>query len=514
VNAPVWRVEDDGEVMLPGSATTAEAGLVSLPFLVAAVRRKWRLVAATAGVCAFLALGLLQMGAGQHTASVTLLLISDPNADPTAAMATNETLVHTRSVASEVVDSLGLALSPEDFQATVNATPMSNQLMAVTVSAPTDAEAITRINALTKVYLDFRAQQLSSATNTAIKANNKHIDDLTTQIDDLTKNYLAALGTPGQQSLADSLLSQRSQLQSQLYDAQLANAQAQVQNQGIVDASHVVDDAAIVHKSRLKKAVFAVASGLIGGTALGLVLVLAPAILSTRLRRRDDVARALGLPVRFSAGPVAGRWWWLPGRGVRRNAERLAHGLATALPEDDEPARLTLATVGDVREGAYVVGALADELARESTSVAVIDLSASGVLARPPRRLFGRADPIQNRQLVRVHRHDVRVSELASRTRTRFGSDKELEKAEVILTLIELDLGAGVDALGELADVSVVLVSAGRVSAERLRSSATLLRQSDISPAFAMLVGVDDMDDSSGLLESSERRDASARRSS
>ena len=308
MNAPVWRVEDDGEVLLRGSPTSAESGLVSLPFLIAAVRRKWRLVAATAGVCALLALGLLQMGAGQHTASLTLLLISDPNADPTAAMATNESLLHTRSVAGEVVDTLGLPLSPEDFQVSVKATPMSNQLMAVTVSAPSDAEAITRINALTKVYLAFRAQQLSSAADTSIKANNKHIDDLTTQIDDLTKNYLAPLGTPGQQSLADSLLSQRSQLQSQLYDAQLANAQAQVQSQGIVDASHVVDAAAIVHKSRVKKAMFAVASGLIGGTALGLVLVLAPAILSTRLRRRDDVARALACPCDSAPGrsPVAG----------------------------------------------------------------------------------------------------------------------------------------------------------------------------------------------------------------
>ena len=160
-----------------------------------------------------------------------------------------------------------------------------------------------------------------------------------------------------------------------------------------------------------------------------------------------------------------------------------------------------MATIGDVRDGAFVVGALADELARESTTVAVVDLSASGALAKPSRRLIGRPDPIHNRQLIKVHRHDIRVSELASRSRIRVGSDKDLGKVEVILTLIELDLGAGIDALGDLADVSVVLVRTGRASAERLRSSATLLRQSDIQPAFAMLVGADDTDDSSGLLE-------------
>jgi capsular polysaccharide biosynthesis protein len=513
MNVPVWRIEDDGEVSLPVSPT-AEAGLVSLPFLVAAVRRKWRLVVATAGVCALLALGMMQMGGGQHAASVTLLLVSDPNADPTAAMSTNLSLLHTRSVAGEVVDTLGLPLRPEDFQDTVTGIPLSNQLMAVSVTAPSDREAIQRVNALTTVYLDFRAQQLSTPAKTAIKANNEHIGYLTSQIDDLTQKYLTATATPGQQQLADTLLAQRAQLQGELNDAELTNAQTDVQNRGIIDASHIVDAAAIVHKSRVKKVALATISGLIGGTALGLALVLGPAILSTRLRRRDDVARALGLPVRFSAGQVTGRWRWVSGRRVRRNAERLAHGLATALPEDADPARLTLATLGDVRDGAYVLGALADGLARESIAVAVVDLSSSGVLANPSHSLRGRGDPIHNRQLVKVHRHDVRVSELAARTGTRSFSDKDLGRAEVVLTLIELDLGTGVDALGDLADVSVVLVSTGRVSAERLRSSATLLRQSNIHPSFAMLVGADDTDDSSGLLEPLGSRDLPTRRSS
>jgi hypothetical protein len=239
-----------------------------------------------------------------------------------------------------------------------------------------------------------------------------------------------------------------------------------------------------------------------------------PAVLSRKLRRRDDVARALGLPVRFSAGRVSSRWWWLPGRQETRQAERLAHGLATALPEDAETARLTVATIGDVRDGAFVIGALADELARESTRVAVVDLSSPGALAKPPLFRLGHRDPIRNRQLVKVYRHDVRVSELASRTRGEASADSELGKAEVVVTLIELDLGAGVEVLGDLADTSVVLVSAGQASAERLRSSATLLRQSDIHPAFAMLVGADDTDDSSGLLGQGEGPRVSARRSS
>ena len=513
MNAPVWRVEDDGEVQLPASAT-AEAGLVSLPFLVAAIRRGWRRVAATAAVCVLLALAVLQTSGGLHAATVTLLLTSDPTADPNSAMATNMSLLHTRAVSGEVVKDLHLSDTPESFGATVTAAPLSAQLMTVTVTAPSAQEAITRVNQLAAVYLTFRGEQLSAFANSTIQANQKRIDSLNAQIGILSKKYDAAASTAGQEQLATNLLTERAQLQAEVITADQENAQTGLQSQAINAASHLVDAAAIVHKSRTKRAVLAVMSGLIGGIALGLALVLGPAVLSTRLRRRDDVARALGLPVRFSAAAVRRRWWWVPGGGVHRNAERLAHGLATALPLDVDTARLTVTTVGDVRDGAYVVGALADELARESTIVAIVDLSASGELAKLPRRLFGRPDPIHNRQLVRVHRHDVRVSELASRTRIRVDQDQDLGKAEVILTLIELDLGAGVDALGDLADASVVLVRAGRASAERLRSTATLLRQSDLRPAFAMLVGADETDDSSGLLEPVGPGQQSTRRSS
>lgn len=511
MKTPVWQVPDDGEVQLPASST-AEAGLVSMPFLAAAVRRRWRRIAVTAAVCAILAVGLAQVMGHQHAATVTLLLTSDPGTDPSAAMITNQSLVRTRTVSRDVVENLGLPLTPEAFGNTVTATPASNQLLVLEVTAPSDQAALRRVDELAKVYLKFRAKQLSAFATSTINANQKRIDSLTGQIAGLTKRYDLVASSPGQEQLATTLLTQRAQLQSALDDAEQANAQTKMENEAVIAASHVVDTSALVPTSRSKTYVLAFLSGLVGGTVLGLGLVLTPAVLSTRLRRREDVARALGLPVRFSAGAVTTRGWRVSRREARRSAERLAHGLATALPQDATLARLTLATVGDVRDGAFVIGALADGLARESTAVAVVDLSSSGVLAKRRRRLLGAPDPLANRQLVKVHRRDVRVSELGSRNRVRAGSDKELGKAEVVLTLIELDLGAGVDALGKLADSCVVLVSTGRASAERLRSSATLLRQSGIQPAFAMLAGADDTDDSSGLLEAAGTRNTPTRR--
>jgi capsular polysaccharide biosynthesis protein len=508
---PVWRVEDDGEGLpTPGAA---EPDLVSLRFLVAAARRRWRVVVAAGLVGAVLALGLLRMVGGSHTASTTVLLTSAPGEDPAAAMVTDLSLLGTRAVAQSAVTELGLqnSMSPEAFQATVTGAAPSSQLMTISVTGPSGAEAVRRANALAEVFLGFRADERSTLANTTIAADRAQVDIWNKQIDNLTSEFEAGVHQ-GQGVTADSLLTQRSQLQAQVNTTDLEIATTRLQNQAVINASHVVDPAAIVVTSHKKKLVLTIMSGLIGGTALGLAFVLAPAIVSSRLRRREDVARALGISVRFSAGRVRPRLL-RPGGAALRQAERLAHGLATGLPDGDT-ARVTVATVGDVRDGAYVVGALADELARESTRVAVVDLTTSGVLSRRSllRRL--RPGPIRNRQLVHVHRHDVRVAELGTRASRRLTAESELGKAEVVLTLIELDLGTGVEALGDLAETSVVLVTAGEATAERLRSSTTLLRQAGLHPEFAMLTQADDTDESSGHLDTGRTPPAAAARRS
>ena len=137
MNAPVWRVEDDGAAQLPASAT-AEAGLVSLPFLVAAVRRRWRRVVATALLCALLALGLTGLMGRAHTAAATLLLVSDPSTDPAVAMAQDLSFLRTRSVSQQVVTELHLPMTPESFRSTITASEGAPELMTLTVRGASD----------------------------------------------------------------------------------------------------------------------------------------------------------------------------------------------------------------------------------------------------------------------------------------------------------------------------------------------------------------------------------------
>ena len=68
--------------------------------------------------------------------------------------------------------------------------------------------------------------------------------------------------------------------------------------------SYTLNAAALVPHSQKKTAVLYALSGLIAGLALSMGWVVVGALVSDRLRSRDDIAHALGAPVRLSVGPV------------------------------------------------------------------------------------------------------------------------------------------------------------------------------------------------------------------
>ena len=200
MNAPVWRVEDDGEVQLPASAT-AEAGLVSLPFLVAAIRRRLATRGRDgSGLCPP---GSRRAPVDRRTARRHGHAPPDQRSDDRSELRDgheHEPAAHARASPEEVVKDLNLADTPESFGATVTAAPLSDQLMTVTVTAPSAQEAITRVNQLASVYLAFRGEQLSAFANSTIQANQKRIDSLNAQIAQLSKKYDAAASTPARSS--------------------------------------------------------------------------------------------------------------------------------------------------------------------------------------------------------------------------------------------------------------------------------------------------------------------------
>ena len=77
----------------------------------------------------------------------------------------------------------------------------------------------------------------------------------------------------------------------------------------IVTGSYVLNPATALPRSLIKGPALYFVGGLFGGLVVGMGGVIVAALLSRRLRRRDDVAVAMGAPVRLSVGPLRRRRW-------------------------------------------------------------------------------------------------------------------------------------------------------------------------------------------------------------
>src|SRR3712207_3715285 len=102
-------------------------------------------------------------------------------------MATNVSLLQTRTVAAQVIDELDLAMLPEDFLKSFVIEAESSELMTLTLSAPTDAEAVRQLEGLTTVFLRYRADQLSEQSENFINGLQERIGRLRAEVKEQDK---------------------------------------------------------------------------------------------------------------------------------------------------------------------------------------------------------------------------------------------------------------------------------------------------------------------------------------
>jgi capsular polysaccharide biosynthesis protein len=494
VKGPTWRIED--AELQPTPPGVVEGSWVSLHYLRSAFQRRWPVVAAAASAGMLLALATMFLVPASVTASSTVILSHSPTDDPLTAIQTDESVLGTRTVSESVVRQLGLPLTPDQFRDSFSSTQLSTELVEIELKAPTAHEAVTRLNTLASTFLDFRNEQLQSATDKTIQANDAQIHRLQEAIDQLTSQYNAAVaGNNGQ--LASEILSQKSQDIDQIATLQGQNQTSQGAVDALTSASHVIDPAAVVPVSQTKRLLLGVMSGIILGSGFGIGLIFLQTLLSNSLRRREDVATALGRPVRFSAGEVCGLVPWRE-RRRRRNLEVLATGLTTALPEaHGERMSVALVGVGDLRSTATVLVGAARRLQESGDGVFLVDLTREGWLTRV------------GRDSVHVYRPQER--EGSAHGRLRMVSTAQIgpapgdplheawADADVVLVLGEVELGVGTGHLSAWADRVVLLVRAGKATAELLRSISRMLTGSGPDFEFAMLVGADRTDESLGV---------------
>ena len=252
---------------------------------------------------------------------------------------------------------------------------------------------------------------------------------------------------------------------------------------------------------------------------MGVVII--AALLSRRLRRRDDVAAAIGAPVRLSVGPLRRRRWppTLPRQAAKRKLDmkRVVMYLRGAVPGSSRgPASLAVVAVDDAQIVAQVVASLAVSCAAEEKQVVVADLSGGAYLAR----LLGVSDPgIHNvsqngANLVVVLPEPEDVAPVgpvpsgaspAVPAQANAALVTACSSADLLLTLATLDPAFGGDHLGTWATNAVAVVTAGESSVEKIYSVGEMIRLAGTRLDSAVLLGADKSDESLGVMDPARR---------
>jgi len=420
----------------------------------------------------------------------------------------------TRTVAERTITTLGPSIAPEDFLKSVTAVPIGADILSLRLTASTDAEAVGRLAALTSTYLDFRAAQLSLQSDVVVDGMNQRIDALQSQVSDLTRRIdeLSTQGETGASPISDAV-AERAQVTAQIGTLQQSVQDATLQTTSIVSASRVIDPAAAEPTGGKRRIILGLASGLIGGTVIGVGLVLFLAITSDRLRRRFEVAAALEVPVPVSVGrlaplpPLLRRPPPLRYIDARRadGRQRLAHAIEMALPESGRRASIAVACVDNADEVRFAVATAAAVMEGLGRRVLLIDLTEQGRLAAAVTELMLTPREIDDRPTVLRPRGIPALAQELSDLRI-VGHEYEEQvpppgRRDVTLVLADLDPSVGADHLAVWTKRVVIAVSGGLSSAERVRTAGDLVRAAGLDLRFAVLIRAHVTDESSGVAQ-------------
>jgi capsular polysaccharide biosynthesis protein len=511
---PTWPYHDSAAAENKPSDFAAD--LVSLRYIKGALARGMRFWCALAIVGMLIGIGYKVELPAPDQASTTILLPQDENAD--GAILTDVALAQSRAVAGLAVRKLGLTQSAESFSGTYAVTATTGEVLVITATAPSATEAVRQASALADVFLEFRAnlqvteKQLTVASlDQELSEAQKQIHSLTKQISDLSSRPVSAAN----RAKLGNLQTQLGQANDALATANGGILSAQQQTTLQLKNSKVLDAATAIPKSRKKPLAVAAAIGLFAGLVLGVGILIVLAVVSDRLRQRDDVAYALGAPVRLSVGPIRLNRWlprW-PNLVAPRSPQvrRVVTHLRQALNRSSHgPVALAVVAVDDPRAAALCVASLAVAYAQEGIRVVVADLTPGC----PAARLLGVRKP----GVVWVGEGGVRMivsvpdptnpmpvgprPGLGPLARTTPAEDlaAACAQADLLLVLAKLDPALGGEHLATWAADVVAFITVGRSSWTRIHAVAEMVRLAHLRLLSAVLVGADKSDDTIGVL--------------
>lgn len=476
------------------------------------------------GIAGFaLGFGLFIVMPPPYKATTTVQITDIPGVLPTDEILTEVALAQSRTVAETAMGALSLPEDPKSvlsFMGRYSVVAPTDQLLQFTVKASSPDDAVARARALAASFLLVRNRQLNSSQQDTTAALDQRIANQKKQLAALDAEIQTVQAKPAsaqRQAKLATLQTLQTQEANRLKALQAAaktyDVSTQVSDQKVTSGSFVLDPAAATPRSKIKYPVLYAGGGLIAGLAIGMGLAIVEALVSTRPRRRFDVARALGAPVRLSVGRIR-----VSRRAARRAPEsaggravqQIVNHLRSAVPSERGTAALAVVAADDPFIAGLAVVSLAMSCVREGKRVVLADLSpgmdAAGLLGcSEPGGILRQAAGHRNLTVAIPEPGSIPPTGPVRRDLSALHSaDPEIDRAyhgaDVLLTLVTLDPAVGGDHLRSWAREAVVILTAGKTSATRLRTLSELIRLSGTALNSAVVVGADKTDESLGVL--------------
>ncbi|MFF2148591.1 Wzz/FepE/Etk N-terminal domain-containing protein [Kitasatospora sp. NPDC058190] len=358
------------------SESSTAAPLLDLQALVVAVRRRRRLWCSLALIGLLLGAAVAVLRPAPPTAVTKVLVAHEadqPN-DPGTLIRTDVALLQTTEIAGRALKSLGSAEKPEDFMPDYGGIGLTNNLLQITVTGHSDAEAVARAKALAEAFVADHVRRLQDAADAAAKALLDQRDRLQEELAQVDKAIGDASSQSGPKAAAtlNSLYASRTELAARISDFGQRAAEAKVGTPRLVAGTQIVDAPRAVRQSLPKTAATDAAIGLVLGLVLGLAVAAVGAVVADRPVLRREIAANLGASVIAELSGVprrsAGRW---QRRRTRAARTRLTATLARTVRGSTEA--VSLLELGCARSTCAIALDLAGALAQEEGPVVVVD---------------------------------------------------------------------------------------------------------------------------------------------
>lgn len=385
------------------------APLLDLPRLLVTIRRGKRRIAAFALLGLLVGVLVTVLVPPKPTAVTRLLIVheDDQPSDVGTLIRTDVALLETTRIAEAALDELGVSEPPKDFLTDYQAVGLTSNVLELTVTGDSDADAVARAKALGEVFIADHVRRVQAAADAEAAALLDQRDRAKAELAEVDATI--ARTSDGQRGRTaaqlESLYARRAELTSTISDLSRQAEEAGIGAPRVAAGTSIVDEPRALPRSVLRSAAVNGAVGLALALAVGLAWTLAAGVVRDRPVLRRDIAEHLGASV-IAQLPTRRRWqltWWRRWRGdapLRRAAATLAR---LARPEGNPPETvpaLSMLALGCTPVAAALASEIAGVLAGSARVVLVDDLPGQPLLtgrdadAQPTFQVISGADDV------------------------------------------------------------------------------------------------------------------------